>query len=484
MADVFVLYKLLPQGYNGTIFAYGQTGSGKTFSMYGPDLRDTIGTTRGIVPRAIGQVFQGILSGTHHDVEEFMVKCSYLELYNEMINDLLDPAGKNLKIRQSPTKGIYIANLTWECVQDEEDIFELLELGAENRHTAATKMNDRSSRSHCIFMMDLIQKKGDGSILESRLNLVDLAGSESVKKTGATGSTFKEAQKINLSLSALGKCIFALTDKKTKHIPFRDSKLTRILQESLGGNSRTTLIVCLSPHHDNFDETVGTLRFAERAKKITTKARVNEMLSPEMMAKTIKALKAEVQLLKKKNLQLNDIIDRIRAPEWDREKEPIELLLKSIGGNTARALKVATIDEESLGGRSVDDATEEAERTDLSSTEWECRFKALEINLGNRVDELQEQLVSTRENLEKSEAELDALKDDHSKVHGSGPNFTPTFESMPNISVCIRPCRLCGRNQVKFLKRSRRFRRLRANLRGWQHGKKQQKKGGPKRKMR
>ena len=179
----------------------------------------------------------------------------------------------------------------------EEDIFDFLELGQRNRKTASTDMNDTSSRSHSIFMLELTQKRMDGTTRVSRLNLVDLAGSESVKKTHATGQTFNEAKKINLSLSALGNCIKALTAKGggRSHIPYRDSKLTRVLQESLGGNSKTTLLVCLSPHHDNFEETLSTLRFAQRAKQIVTRARVNERQSPEMMQKTIEALRRDLR---------------------------------------------------------------------------------------------------------------------------------------------------------------------------------------------
>jgi kinesin family protein 5 len=282
-------------GYNGTIFAYGQTGSGKTHSMYGPA---NMGEHCGIVPRAVLHIFDHMSEEQGHMVEEFSVRCAFCELYNENINDLLDASKKNLAIRESPSKGIYIADLTWEYAGSEEDIFEFLELGQRNRKTASTDMNETSSRSHSIFQLELTQKRSDGTTRVARLSLVDLAGSESVKKTNATGQTFDEAKKINLSLSALGNCIKALTTKgEDGHIPYRDSKLTRVLQESLGGNSKTTLLVCLSPHHDNFEETLSTLRFAQRAKQIVTRARVNERQSPEMMQKTIEALRHDIRVV-------------------------------------------------------------------------------------------------------------------------------------------------------------------------------------------
>jgi kinesin family member 5 len=184
-------------------------------------------------------------------------------------------------------------------VNCEEDIFDFLDIGAENRSVASTGMNDQSSRSHSIYTIKMQQHLTSGVTRISKLNFVDLAGSENVKKTHATGKVFKEAKNINKSLSALGLCIKALTSsQKSKHIPFRDSKLTRILQESLGGNTRTTLLVCLSPHSDNFEESLSTLRFATQAKSIKTKAKVNERHSPEMMEKIIESLQQEMRKLK------------------------------------------------------------------------------------------------------------------------------------------------------------------------------------------
>ena len=374
-------------GYNGTIFAYGQTGSGKTHSMYGPQ---NSGDMCGIVPRAVLQIFdhmfqeQGSSAGV---VEEFSVRCAFCELYNESVNDLLDASKRNLAIRESPAKGIYISDLTWEYAGSEEDIFDFLELGQRNRKTASTDMNETSSRSHSIFMLELAQKRMDGTSRVARLNLVDLAGSESVKKTNATGQTFDEAKKINLSLSALGNCIKALTAKGggSKHIPYRDSKLTRILQESLGGNSKTTLLVCLSPHHDNFEETLSTLRFAQRAKQIVTRAKVNERQSPEMMQKTIEALRRELRLTK---AGYDKLIEWLRSNHAEVEVPDkfanagiaaAELAgapslreggrKKSLAGGSSSSRRSSAASHESSGG---DDFADETFPESKSSTEQVC----------------------------------------------------------------------------------------------------------------
>eukprot|EP00939_MAST-03C_sp_MAST-3C-sp1_P001214 g1214.t1 len=287
------------KGYNGTIFAYGQTGSGKTFSMFGPEGSKQMA---GIVPRATRAIFEKIVSNDCEDVEEFSVKVSYIEIYNEHVNDLLateEDGGKNLQVRESPTRGVFVAGVNEESVTCEEDVFDLIEIGAEHRAVASTGMNEQSSRSHSICTISIEQHLASGLTRLSKVNFVDLAGSESVKKTKATGKVFKEARNINTSLHALGKCINALTDKNARHVPYRDSKLTRILQESLGGNTKTTLLVCVSPHHDNFEETLSTLRFAAAAKTIKTKATVNERQSPQLMEAMIRALRAELQKLKK-----------------------------------------------------------------------------------------------------------------------------------------------------------------------------------------
>eukprot|EP00736_Rhodelphis_marinus_P004941 Rmarinus@m.17542 len=283
-------------GYNATIFAYGQTGAGKTYTMLGEDIADD--GQMGIIPRVTRFLFDCIekKSGdAEDDLTQYTITCSYLEIYNERINDLLDSTNTNLTVRESKTQGVFVADLTERRAGSVEDITSMLEEGSQVRATAATKMNEHSSRSHSLFTIRIDQVLKDGSTMKGRMNLIDLAGSEKVAKTGARGQTLEEAKKINQSLSALGKCINALSDpKKNSHIPFRDSKLTRILQESLGGNTKTTLIICCTPCKTNIEETLSTLRFGSRAKTIETTVKVNVDRSPLELKSLISRLRKEL----------------------------------------------------------------------------------------------------------------------------------------------------------------------------------------------
>lgn len=212
-----------------------------------------------------------------------MVQASYLEIYNEDIRDLLGKDfKKKLELKEHNELGVYVSGLSMHLVHDVKSCEKVMEQGWKNRSVGATLMNDTSSRSHSIFTIHLERMETstisdkEGSICKGKLNLVDLAGSERQAKTGATGDRLKEATKINLSLSALGNVISALVDGKSKHIPYRDSKLTRLLQDSLGGNTKTLMIACLSPADNNYDETLSTLRYANRAKNIKNKPKINE----------------------------------------------------------------------------------------------------------------------------------------------------------------------------------------------------------------
>ncbi|TFK42564.1 kinesin heavy chain [Crucibulum laeve] len=264
-------------GYNGTVFAYGQTGSGKTFTMMGADIDSD--ELKGIIPRITEQIFQSIVESDAH--LEYLVKVSYMEIYLERIRDLLAPQNDNLQVHEEKSKGVYVKNLSDYYVSSAREVYEIMRTGGAARVVTSTNMNAESSRSHSIFLITIQQRNTEtGAQKTGNLYLVDLAGSEKVGKTGASGQTLEEAKKINKSLSALGMVINALTDSKAKHIPYRDSKLTRILQESLGGNSRTTLIINCSPSSYNESETLSTLRFGIRAKSIKNTARVNAELSP------------------------------------------------------------------------------------------------------------------------------------------------------------------------------------------------------------
>ncbi|KAH3660389.1 hypothetical protein OGAPHI_006975 [Ogataea philodendri] len=272
----------LAQGYNGTVLCYGQTGSGKSYTMMG-DLGDD--ESKGQTPRIFEQIFQGIENSPK--TLEYTVGVSYLEIYNENLRDLLNPKNNSkLGIHENKVDGVYVSNLETLYVSNLNDVYTILDQGNKNRSVGATNMNEQSSRSHAIFQIRLNSKNlEDGIIKTGNLFLVDLAGSEKIDKTGATGQLLEEAKKINSSLSALGNVIYSLTDEKTTHVPYRDSKLTRILQESLGGNSRTTLIINCSPSSLNDQETLSTLRFGSRAKHIKNSVHINSELSNNELKK-------------------------------------------------------------------------------------------------------------------------------------------------------------------------------------------------------
>jgi kinesin family protein 5 len=273
------------EGYNATIFAYGQTSSGKTYTMEGPSIVDP--DLRGIIPRTVGALFQGVAEADANI--EFTVKVSFIEIYMERIRDLLDQfrTKTNLSVREDPRLGIYVAGVTEEYVTCESELLEVMRVGTTNRATAATGMNEGSSRSHSVFMVTVQQRNLDSNSTKSgKLFLVDLAGSEMVRKTHATGQQLEEAKTINKSLSALGLVINALTEKKdaSGHVPYRDSKLTRVLQDSLGGNAKTALLINCSPSSYNSNETISTLRFGSRAKNIQNKPKINEQRSVEELS--------------------------------------------------------------------------------------------------------------------------------------------------------------------------------------------------------
>jgi kinesin family member 5 len=281
-------------GYNGTVFAYGQTGAGKSFTMMG-DMDDT--EFKGVIPRIMEQIFDAIMTAS--STIEFTVGIGYMEIYMERIRDLMAPSNDNLPINEGP-RGPFVKGLREIFVSSVDEVYQALHIGQRSRATASTNMNLESSRSHSIFVVTIKQKDtSSGTEKVGTLYLVDLAGSEKVGKTGASGQTLEEAKKINKSLSALGMVINSLTDGKSSHIPYRDSKLTRILQESLGGNSRTTLIINCSPSSYNDAETVSTLRFGMRAKTIKNKAKINAELSPAELKRQLKSVQSKALTFEK-----------------------------------------------------------------------------------------------------------------------------------------------------------------------------------------
>eukprot|EP01029_Cantina_marsupialis_P004566 TRINITY_DN1463_c1_g3_i1.p1 TRINITY_DN1463_c1_g3~~TRINITY_DN1463_c1_g3_i1.p1 ORF type:complete len:1366 (+),score=478.60 TRINITY_DN1463_c1_g3_i1:113-4210(+) len=288
----YPLVESVMNGYNGTMFAYGQTGCGKTHTMQGKDEPPEM---RGIIPNSFVHIFENITSTPD---KEFLIRCAYTEIYNEEVRDLLGKdCTKKLDLKQDPEKGVFVKDLSWHEVKTVTEIDSIMKAGYENRSVGATEMNAESSRSHSIFMIEIETHEideGQDVFRKGKLNLVDLAGSERQSKTQATGARLKEGIKINLSLTALGNVISALVDGKGKHIPYRDSKLTRLLEDSLGGNTKTVMMAALSPADYNYDETLSTLRYANRAKNIKNKPSVNEDPKDALLRK----YKEEIEQLK------------------------------------------------------------------------------------------------------------------------------------------------------------------------------------------
>nr|XP_029531619.1 kinesin-like protein KIF17 isoform X1 [Oncorhynchus nerka] len=271
----YPLVEGVTEGYNGTIFAYGQTGSGKSFTMQGVS---EPAAQRGVIPRAFEHIFESIQCAEN---TKFLVRASYLEIYNEEIRDLLgNDTKQKMELKEHPEHGVYVRDLSLHTVHSVGECERIMVQGWGNRSVGYTLMNKDSSRSHSIFTIHMeicnTDSAGEDHLRAGKLNLVDLAGSERQSKTGATGERLREATKINLSLSALGNVISALVDGRSKHIPYRDSKLTRLLQDSLGGNTRTLMVACLSPADNNYEESLSTLRYANRAKNIQNRPRINE----------------------------------------------------------------------------------------------------------------------------------------------------------------------------------------------------------------
>ena len=308
-------------GYNGTVLAYGQTSSGKTYTMEG---EMEFERTQGIIPRMISHVFKYIYNTEGTD---FIIKVSMIEIYQEKIRDLLDISRINLNIREDTIKGIYVDGCSERYVGCPNDVLTLLEIGSSNRAQAATNMNEHSSRSHSIFIVTITQtNKKEGGSKIGKLYLVDLAGSEKISKSGATGHTLEEAKIINKSLTTLGRVINNLTDGKSTHVPYRESKLTRVLQESLGGNSKTCLIITCSPSIYNETESLSTLRFGERAKKIKNKPKINKEITVAELQKLVEKLKENLKKANARITQLESFIQKngLRVPESDYKKDDDE----------------------------------------------------------------------------------------------------------------------------------------------------------------
>uniref|UniRef100_A0A8D0ALX1 Kinesin-like protein n=1 Tax=Sander lucioperca TaxID=283035 RepID=A0A8D0ALX1_SANLU len=400
-------------GYNGTIFAYGQTSSGKTHTMEGK-LHDP--QLMGIIPRIAHDIFDHIYSMDEN--LEFHIKVSYFEIYLDKIRDLLDVSKTNLAVHEDKNRVPYVKGCTERFVSSPEEVMDVIDEGKNNRHVAVTNMNEHSSRSHSIFLINIKQENMETEKkLSGKLYLVDLAGSEKVSKTGAEGAVLDEAKNINKSLSALGNVISALAEGTKTHVPYRDSKMTRILQDSLGGNCRTTIIICCSPSVYNEAETKSTLMFGQRAKTIKNTVSVNLELTAEEWKK-------KYEKEKEKNKSLKNVIQRLEAElnRWrNGENVPEDEQLSSKDQKGAEPYDNTPVIDNLLpptGGVSLPADERSQYVDDVSNLYKQLDDKDDEINQHSQLAEkLKEQMIdqeellaSTRRDYEKIQEELCRLQ--------------------------------------------------------------------------
>nr|XP_055039667.1 kinesin-like protein KIF21B isoform X2 [Misgurnus anguillicaudatus] len=455
------------EGYNATVFAYGQTGSGKTYTMgTGFDL-SVSEEEQGIIPRAVRQLFEGIqkrrmeAQRAEMPPPEFKVSAQFLELYNEEILDLFDSTRdpetrgrkSNIKIHEDGNGGIYTTGVTSRLVDTEEELLQCLKLGALSRTTASTQMNAQSSRSHAIFTIHLCQMRvcsqphlendemngvSDGPIsqpeyetLTAKFHFVDLAGSERLKRTGATGDRAREGISINCGLLALGNVISALGDqsKKAGHVPYRDSKLTRLLQDSLGGNSRTVMIACVSPSDRDFMETLNTLKYANRARNIKNKVIVNQ----DKTSQQISALRAEIARLQ---MELMEYKAGKRVACEDGSEGFSDLFQENSmlqKENDTLRMRVKAMQE------TIDHLNTRVTQL-LTNGVNLLLTKTGETNeeIGNLIQNYIREIEELRSKLLESEAINESLRRSLSRL-SSRSSFTPSHPATPGLSHCSSP---------------------------------------------
>ncbi|XP_040057690.1 kinesin heavy chain [Gasterosteus aculeatus] len=396
-------------GYNGTIFAYGQTASGKTHTMEGI-LHDP--HLMGIIPRISRDIFDHIYSMDEN--LEFHIKVSYFEIYLDKIRDLLDVSKTNLSVHEDKNRVPFVKGCTERFVSSPDEVMDVIDEGKANRHVAVTNMNEHSSRSHSIFLINIKQENMETELkLSGKLYLVDLAGSEKVSKTGAEGSVLDEAKNINKSLSALGNVISALSEGTKTHVPYRDSKMTRILQDSLGGNCRTTIIICCSPSVYNEAETKSTLMFGQRAKTIKNTVSMNLELTAEEWKK-------KYEKEKEKNRSLNIMIQKQEneLKRWRKgDSVPVEEQLSS---RNKKSNSETTVVMDSL-------APPPLPLSDEQKTQYEALISDLYHQLDDKDDEinhqsqtaeeLKQQLIDQDEMLVLSRQEYERVQEELSRLH-------------------------------------------------------------------
>ncbi|XP_041102901.1 kinesin-1 heavy chain-like [Polyodon spathula] len=396
------------EGYNGTIFAYGQTSSGKTHTMEGI-LHDSDGM--GIIPRIVQDIFNYIYSMDEN--LEFHIKVSYFEIYMDKIRDLLDVSKTNLAVHEDKNRVPYVKGCTERFVCSPDEVMDTIDEGKSNRHVAVTNMNEHSSRSHSIFLINVKQENTQTEQkLSGKLYLVDLAGSEKVSKTGAEGAVLDEAKNINKSLSSLGNVISALAEGTT-YIPYRDSKMTRILQDSLGGNCRTTIVICCSPSSYNEPETKSTLMFGQRAKTIKNTVCVNVELTAEQWKKKYEREKEKNKTLRNTITWLENELNRWRNGEsvpvdeqFDKEKANAEVLaLDSVTNNDKPAPTPG------VPGVKLSDAEREKCDAEIAKLYKQLDDKDDEINQQSQLAEkLKQQMLDQEELLGTSRRDHDNMQ--------------------------------------------------------------------------
>ncbi|XP_035984026.1 kinesin heavy chain isoform X1 [Fundulus heteroclitus] len=395
-------------GYNGTIFAYGQTSSGKTHTMEGK-LHDP--RLMGIIPRIAQDIFDHIYSMDEN--LEFHIKVSYFEIYLDKIRDLLDVSKTNLAVHEDKNRVPYVKGCTERFVSSPEEVMDVIDEGKANRHVAVTNMNEHSSRSHSIFLINIKQENVETEKkLSGKLYLVDLAGSEKVSKTGAEGAVLDEAKNINKSLSALGNVISALAEGTKTHVPYRDSKMTRILQDSLGGNCRTTIIICCSPSVYNEAETKSTLMFGQRAKTIKNSVSVNLELTAEEWKK-------KYEKEKEKNKSLKTVVQRLEAElnRWrNGESVPEEERLSAKDQKSVELYDNTPIIDNLQpegGGGGVSSQERSTQEEDIRTLYKQLDDKDDEINQHSQLAEkLKEQMLDQEELLASTRRDHDKIQEE------------------------------------------------------------------------
>ncbi|XP_044761905.1 kinesin-like protein Klp68D [Coccinella septempunctata] len=400
------------EGYNGCVFAYGQTGTGKTYTMEGTK---EVEDGQGVIPRAFEQIWAHINRTTG---VEFLVTVRYLEIYMEEIRDLLKTKhSKPLELREDNGQGVYVTHLHSQTCKSEADMFKAMRIGNLNRTTGATNMNEHSSRSHAIFQIVIeMAEEHSKSVKVGKLNLIDLAGSERQAKTGATGDRLREATKINKALSSLGNVIYALAENSA-HIPYRDSKLTRLLQDSLGGNSKTIMIANIGPANTNYEETIVTLRYAYRAKSIKNQPIKNEDIKNTKLLELQEEIERLKRLIEEKNrgIELTGQIEYEVSSEDDDDDNEKEEKVKKLELSKVEVSELAkqlkTLENQMVhGGNLVDSVKENEMKLEQQRLEIAARKKR-EIEIQQKIEEEEENCHELKQVFASLQQEVDFKRD-------------------------------------------------------------------------